>query len=135
MENSKNEIILEWKRNIQQNDKWALRAFLRIWKEQTEEEKQTGTAENENKVGFSKYDARIASSFFSGYSKYGSLTPKQYVTLKKIMPKYAGQLYRLTQVEGNEEKTVRKEPVKQPQSPTKEDLELEIEAYISSSAT
>lgn len=117
--NQANEVINTWKANIRNNDQWALRAFLRIWKEQTEEEKHVGTSEEHNGVGFNKYDAKIASSFYLGYQKYGKLTPKQYLTLRKIMPKYTKQLYRLTNPE----------PVK-PAAPISDQLESEIEAYL-----
>lgn len=93
---NKPEIIGQWKRKIAKDPAWTHRAILRIYEEQTAEERASETTNLHNGVGFSQYDAKFMTSLAKGIKKYGSMTPKQLKAAQKIMPKYASQLFRLT---------------------------------------
>lgn len=73
---------------------WAIRALERIYDNQTHDEKITRTTNNLNNKGFSAYDAEILSSLYESYLEYNrNLTPKQWSLLKRLIPKYAKQLF------------------------------------------
>lgn len=78
------------------NDKWAIRGLLRIYEYQTESEKATQSTHLYNNVGFNGADAEILSSFAEQVNKGRTLSPKQMAILFKKMPKYAGQLEKLS---------------------------------------
>ena len=95
-EKDRERIIAEWKHAIANDVRWAERALLKIYAQQTQSEKSVGQTEENNGVGFSRYDSKFLSSVAEGVQKYGHMTPKQAKIVQKIMPRYAGQLFRLT---------------------------------------
>lgn len=85
----------EIKALIKTNDKALCRAILRLYNEQTEDEKTTGDTKHSNGVGFNKFDAEILSSFAEFFKRTGFLTAKQMIVARKKMIKYSKQLTRL----------------------------------------
>lgn len=84
---------------ITTNRQWAQRALMRIFENQTEDEKDTQETTHENGIGFTSNDARLLTSFANGLQQYGSLTEKQMPYLFKKIGKYAGQIYNLSDKE------------------------------------
>lgn len=91
---SKKEIEMAIKNAITTKRDRAIKALLRIYEYQTEDEKAYGTVDNLNGVGFAGTDAEILTSFCKQYEKRKSLTDKQMSILFKKIGKYAGQLTR-----------------------------------------
>lgn len=88
-------IVAEWKGKIAGNQNWALRAALRIFRYQTTEEADFGATLESNGVGFSGFDANFLTSVVKQHLEGRRLTKKQSDALRRIMPKYAEQLYRI----------------------------------------
>lgn len=76
--------------------KWAQRGLTVIYGYQTTAEQEMGSTHEDNGVGFNGVDAEILTSFAEQLEQRGFLTPKQNLILFKKMPKYAGQLERLS---------------------------------------
>lgn len=91
---SKKEIEMAIKNAITTERDRAIKALLRIYEYQTEDEKACGTVDNLNGVGFVGTDSEILTSFCKQYEKRKSLTDKQMSILFKKIGKYAGQLTR-----------------------------------------
>lgn len=87
--------VAEWKGQIAGNQNWALRAALRIFKYQTTEEADFGATLESNGVGFNGFDANFVTSVVKQHLEGRRLTKKQSDALRRIMPKYAEQLYRI----------------------------------------
>lgn len=77
---------------------WALRGLVRIYANQTADEQHDGTTRHHNNIGFTGADAEILTSFAQQYQQRGSLSVKQMGLLFKKMPKYAGQLEKVSKV-------------------------------------
>ena len=79
------------------NKVWALKALVRIYQEnQTADEQMAKTTSHDNGIGFSGVDAQFASSLAEQYLKRGGLSDKQMGFVFKIMPKYAGQVVKMS---------------------------------------
>jgi hypothetical protein len=79
------------------NKVWALKALVRIYQEnQTADEQVAKTTSHDNGIGFTGVDAQFASSLAEQYLKRGSLSDKQMGFVFKIMPKYAGQVVKMS---------------------------------------
>lgn len=89
-------VINTWKGKIAQNDSWALRAAVRMVELQTAEEVASRATLSSNGVGLGAFDADIITSIVQKHLAGNRLTRKQLDVLRRTMPKYAGQLYRLT---------------------------------------
>lgn len=74
------------------NANWAIRGMLRIYANQTEDEKESEETSHDNGIGFSGCDANILSSFAKQIEKGRAMSPKQMAIIFKKMPKYAAQL-------------------------------------------
>ena len=72
--------------------KWAVRGLLRIYQNQTEDEKRVEETNHENGIGFTGADANILTSFAKQVGYGRTMSPKQMALLFKKMPKYAKQL-------------------------------------------
>lgn len=82
---------------IANGDNAAKKALLVIFEHQTEEEKVIRETRENNGVGFNGTDAHILSEFAKQLQEKGWLSQKQMAIVRKKMPKYAGQLFRLLQ--------------------------------------
>jgi hypothetical protein len=76
---------------------WAVKALVRIFQEnQTADEQVSQTTTHDNGIGFSGCDAEFLSSLAQAQLKYGRLTDKQLSFVLKKMPKYAGQVIKMS---------------------------------------
>lgn len=91
---SKKEIEMAIKAAITTERDRAIKAMLRIYEYQTEDEKACGTVDNLNGVGFAGTDAELLTSFCKQFERRKTLTDKQVAILFKKIGKYAGQLTR-----------------------------------------
>ena len=87
------ELIDFLRKKIGSDDRWAMRAFERIYQNQTDDERVSQDTKHNNGIGFSGFDANIMSSMHESLEKYGSLSMKQMAVIKRIMPKYAKQIF------------------------------------------
>ncbi len=81
--------------NLAKKRQWAEQAIVRLYKEQTEHEKQACTTAIKNDVGFNYFDAPLLSSFAQRIISGNSLSPKQLMIAQRKLPKYARQLLML----------------------------------------
>lgn len=82
---------------IAQYDRVARRALLALYDRQTEEERRyPDQAHQSNGAGFSEQDQSFLSSIARAALRGAEITPKQYEWMKKLLPKYAGQLVKIT---------------------------------------
>lgn len=85
------------KQMLSTNKVWATKALVRIYQEnQTTDEQMAKTTSHDNGIGFSGIDAAFASSLAEQYLKRGGLSDKQMGFVFKIMPKYAGQVVKMS---------------------------------------
>lgn len=80
------------KNQITSSDSQAIKAMLRIFEYQTEDEKESAGVYENNGVGFAGTDSEILTSFCKQYIKYGHLSDKQIAIIRKKIGKYACQL-------------------------------------------
>lgn len=91
------------KANLEENDKWVLRAVIVIFQRQTASEQVAETTREENGIGFNGVDAQILSSFAkqiidfeAGKSRFNTpLSPKQMGIARRKITKYAGQILQI----------------------------------------
>lgn len=72
--------------------RWARRGLVRIFERQTSEERVSEQTREDNGIGFTGPDAPLLTSFAKQLQERGWLSFKQDTILLKLMPKYAGQL-------------------------------------------
>lgn len=82
----------QWKTLIKENDDYAIAAMMSIYGYQTPEEQYCQATMADNKKGFNAVDATFMTSLSQQYLKKGYLSKGQMFYVKKIMPKYVGQL-------------------------------------------
>lgn len=93
---NKKETILHWKRKIANDPRWAIRAAVRIYEAQTEDEKHYGVTTEPNGVGFNSFDAPVITQLVLRIKRKEPLNKGAQLLLMRRMPKYAGQLYKIT---------------------------------------
>jgi hypothetical protein len=71
---------------------WASKGLLRIYDNQTADEKAVQETRVWNNIGFTGADANLLSSFAEQIRSGRSMSPKQVGLIFKKMPKYAKQL-------------------------------------------
>lgn len=91
---TKKEYMELLRKHLRENDAWAVRGLVAIYRKQTSDEQQDGVTKELNGVGFSGVDSEILSSLAKQYEFRKSLSPKQMDLVKKLMPRYASQLFR-----------------------------------------
>ena len=84
--------IAHIREKIATNDKWAIRALMRVYANQTADEQSIGATVQHNGIGFTGSDAEFLTSLAQQFDRRGSLSPKQIAVLHRVMPKYAKQL-------------------------------------------
>jgi hypothetical protein len=97
--------IKEWTKEdilelLDASDQAVCRAVVRVYKNQTHDERQAGLTKHHNGIGFSAFDAEILSSFArqivrhsSEHSQYPDpLSPKQMAIARKRIKHYHRQL-------------------------------------------
>ncbi len=93
------EVIAALQNKLATDPTWAVRALVRIAKEQTDEEQVKDRTELHNGVGFRVCDAFILTRMAKAFEQYKGLTPKQLALVMRKIPVYARQLVRLTGVD------------------------------------
>ena len=73
-------------------------ALLKIYNNQTEDEKLSSNTESLNDIGFTAFDSVILTSFAEQLIKIGSLTEKQDEILKSKITKYWRQLLEIIRI-------------------------------------
>ena len=89
---SKKDLIEHLRQRLASNDRWALRALVRIYQNQTADEQCRETTIERNGIGFTGPDAEIMTSFARQYQRRGCLSAKQMIILRRRMPAYARQI-------------------------------------------
>jgi hypothetical protein len=96
---TKKATMLFVKTQLGSNKNWALKALVRIYKEnQTETERCCEGTIEDNGIGFSGADGVILSSFATQYINKRFLSDKQMVYVFKKMPKYHKQVIAMSDV-------------------------------------
>lgn len=97
MKPTQKNIVSFVKNQLSTNKVWAVKALVRIYQEnQTADEQAAKSTSHNNGIGFSGVDANFASSLAEQYLKRGDLSDKQMGFVFKIMPKYAGQVVKMS---------------------------------------
>ena len=89
---SKKDLIEQLRQRLAHNDRWALRALVRIYQNQTDDERSREATIERNGIGFTGPDAEIMTSFARQYQRRGCLSAKQMIILRRRMPAYARQI-------------------------------------------
>lgn len=93
---TQNEIRDFVKKQLATNKDWALKALLKIFEFQTKSEQESENTHECNRVGFTGTDGKILASFAKQYLSRHFLSPKQMILLYKKMPKYWGQIIKIS---------------------------------------
>lgn len=97
MKNNKKNTVAFVKNQLSTNKVWALKALVRIYQEnQTPDEQSAKVTAHDNGIGFTGVDAGFLSSLAEQYLRRGSLSDKQMGFVFKKMPKYAGQVVKMS---------------------------------------
>lgn len=100
------------KEKLAKDDRWICRGLLTVYDHQTEDEQRAESTQEHNGVGFGGVDGEILTSYAKRLIAKGAreaaydltkkfslsayLTPAMEATLRNKMPKYAGQLLRIS---------------------------------------
>lgn len=84
---------------VDTNDRWALRALVVIYNEQSDDEKRFGVANRDNGRGFGKVDAGKMCPIAQRYIRYKRLNPYDMIKVHKVMRRYSRQLFDLSNME------------------------------------
>lgn len=85
-------MIEQLRQRLASDPRWALRALMRIYQNQTADEQSSERTIERNGVGFSGPDAEILTSFARQYQRRGSLSERQMAVLIRRIPCYARQI-------------------------------------------
>lgn len=78
-----------------QKDEYAISALLFLYSLQTTDEQISYNTKHQNGIGFNGTDGGFCSSLAQQFLRKGRLTEKQVASLKKLLPKYHGQISEL----------------------------------------
>ena len=70
----------------------VVEALLTLYRSQTDDEQAIGETRYDNGIGFNAVDASILTSIAQQVQNTKSMSEKQYLLVRKLLPKYAGQL-------------------------------------------
>lgn len=82
---------------VSKSPKWALDGLMRIYANQTADERTVEETRHENGIGFTGADANILTSFAKQVERGRTMSPKQMALIHKKMPKYARQLEQMAE--------------------------------------
>lgn len=80
---------------VREDPRWAMRALMALYREQTPDERDAERTVHHNDVGFNGADAGILTSMAKQLEERGTLSARQVDVLYRALPKYAGQLARI----------------------------------------
>ena len=89
---SKKKLIQGLRYQISHSTEKARRALLLVYSKQTAFEQNSGRTLEYNCEGFTTLDAKILTSIAIFYKNHNFLTPRQDQIVKRLIPKYAGQI-------------------------------------------
>lgn len=89
---SKKRLLQGLRYQISHNTEKARRALLLIYSKQTACEQNSGQTLEYNCEGFTTLDAEILTNIAIFYKNHNFLTPRQDQIVKRLIPKYAGQI-------------------------------------------
>ena len=89
---NKQQTLVTLQTKLRTDNRWAQRALLAIFRNQTADEQTSATVRHYNNMGFRCMDSEILTSFANQLQTRGSLSPKQMSIVHRLMPKYARQL-------------------------------------------
>ena len=89
---NKKEALVTLQRKLASDTRWAQRALLAIFRNQTTDEQIQADVKHHNNMGFRCMDSYILTSLALQLQQRGSLSPKQMAIVFKKMPIYARQL-------------------------------------------
>ena len=81
------------------DSRWALKALVVVYGNQTADEQASQSTHNLNGEGFTGVDGEILSSFAEQYKRWNRLSQKQMTLLLKKMPKYWKQIIAVSDLE------------------------------------
>jgi len=84
----------ELKKLIETDDRWAIKALITVYYNQEDDEQIIENTVYENGIGFNSSDANFMTSLAKNFLKWGKLSEKQMVYVRRNMMKYAGQAVR-----------------------------------------
>jgi hypothetical protein len=87
------------KEKLATDQRWALKALIEIFNFQTLAEQKSKNTIDYNGVGFTGTDGRILSSLAQQFKKKRRLSEKQMDILYQKMPKYWGQIIKISNKE------------------------------------
>lgn len=87
------------KEKLATDQRWALKALLEIFNFQTLDEQKSKDTIDHNGVGFTGTDGRILSSLAQQFKKKRRLSEKQMDIVYQKMPKYWGQIVKISNKE------------------------------------
>lgn len=97
MNATKKDTLAFVKNKLATDQVWAVKALIRIFQEnQTADEQVSQTTSHDNGIGFTGVDAQFLSSLAQNYLRYGRLSEKQMSFVYRKMPKYAGQVIKMS---------------------------------------
>jgi hypothetical protein len=89
---TKKDTLTALQQKLAYDARWAIRALLAIFKNQTEDEKDAAAVKDYNEKGFRCMDAEILTSFARQVHNRRELSGKQMTVVHRLMPRYARQL-------------------------------------------
>lgn len=89
---SKKELLQGLRYQISHDTEKARRALLLVYSKQTVSEQNSGQTLEYNCEGFTALDAEILTGIAIFYKNHNFLTPKQDRIVKRLIPKYTGQI-------------------------------------------
>ena len=89
---TKTQLITALKAQIPQSREKICRALMLIYDRQTEQEVLRGKTIEDDAIGFTALDADILTKMARVYQSKGFLSYKQLNLVKRLIPKYAGQI-------------------------------------------
>lgn len=89
---SKKKLLQGLRYQISHNTEKARRALLLVYSKQTASEQNLGKTLEYNCEGFTTLDAEILTGIAIFYKNHNFLTPRQDRIVKRLIPKYAGQI-------------------------------------------
>ena len=83
---------------LREDGRWIRRGVLVLFNRQTSSEQAVGRTHVRNGRGFTAFDAPLMTRVAKAFQAKQQVSRDDWIQLKKRMPKYAGQLFRIAQM-------------------------------------
>jgi len=87
------------RKKLSTDKKWAEKAIIKLYNQQTDDEQWVEETRLKNGIGFNAIDAQLLSSFAKDIEKYGRLTNKQCKWAFCKLPKYWNQILNICNID------------------------------------